>query len=50
MSMSVKVLMSIGVNVNVQGYLAHTKTPPLLGPPQVARHRATAGSYGGGVP
>ena len=31
----------------VQGYLAHNKTPPPLGPPQGPRHRLTVGSYGG---
>ena len=33
----------------LQGYLAHKKHPTPLGPPQVPRHRATVGSYGGGV-
>ena len=32
---------------NVQGYLAHKKTPTPLGPPQDPRHRPTVGSYGG---
>jgi len=32
----------------VQGYLAHTKPPPPLGPPEGPRHRPTVGSYGGG--
>ena len=32
---------------DVQGYLAHKKTPPSLGPPQDPRHRPTVGSYGG---
>ena len=33
----------------LQGYLAHKKHPPPLGPPQVPRHIATVGSYGEGV-
>jgi len=34
--------------VPVQGYLAYKKSPPSLGPSQVPRQGATAGSYGGG--
>jgi len=30
----------------VQGYLAHKKTPPPLGPPYDPRHDYTVGSYG----
>ena len=30
----------------LQGYLAHTKTPPPLGPPWGPRHRPTVGSWG----
>ena len=30
----------------VQGYLAHKKTPPPLGPPYNPRHGYTVGSYG----
>jgi len=32
--------------VVVQGYLAHKKTPPPLGPPKGPRHSPTVGSYG----
>ena len=32
--------------VRVQGFLAHRKTHPSLGPPQDPRHRPTAESYG----
>ena len=35
------------VNGGVQGYLAHEKTPLPLGSPQVPRHKANVGSYGG---
>ena len=31
----------------LQGYLAHKKQPPPLGPPQEPRHGPTVGSYGG---
>ena len=33
----------------IQGYLAHKKPPPPLGPPQGPMHRTTVGSYGGAV-
>jgi len=33
--------------LSLQGYLAHKKLPPSLGPSTVHRHRATVGSYGG---
>ena len=33
----------------VQGYLAHKKPPPPLGPPKQPRHGPTVGSYGVGV-
>ena len=33
----------------VQGYLAHKKQPPPLGPPQGPRHSPTVGSQGGAV-
>ena len=33
----------------LQGYLAHKKTPTPLGSPEVPRHKATVGSYGGGL-
>jgi hypothetical protein len=33
------------MNYRMQGYLAHKKHPPPLGPPY---YRATVGSYGGG--
>jgi len=33
----------------VQGYLAHKRPPPPLGPPYVPRHRPTVGSQGGAV-
>ena len=37
----------LGLRV-VQGYLVPMKQPPTLGSPQVPRHEATVGSYGGG--
>jgi len=33
----------------VQGYLAHKKQPPPLGPPYVPRHSPSVGSQGGAV-
>ena len=33
----------------LQGYLAHKKPPPPLGPPEGPRHEPTAGSQGGAV-
>ena len=30
----------------IQGYLAHTKTPPPLGPPKEPRHGPNVRSYG----
>ena len=33
----------------LQGYLAHKKPPPPLGPPQGPRHSPTVGSYGEAV-
>jgi len=32
---------------DIQGYLAHTKQPSPLGPPQGPRHTPTVGFYGG---
>ena len=37
-----------GHDVGVQGYLAHKKTPTLLGPPLDPGHRPTVGSWGVG--
>ena len=35
--------------LGLQGYLAHKTPPPAVGPPKVPRHKATVGSYEGGV-
>ena len=35
--------------MSLQGYLAHKKPPPPLGPPYGRRHRATVRSYGESV-
>jgi hypothetical protein len=40
---------SRGVNLRIQGYLAHKKMPPSLGPPYGPRHSPTAWSYGKAV-
>ena len=40
---------SFNLAVVLRGYLAHKKQPPPLGSPLDPRHRATVGSYGGGL-